>query len=46
MDFIERLVGFSPDAGNGSFELLIFALLTIAVFTIGAMRQRRAADRR
>ena len=32
MDFIERLLGFSPDAGNGSFELLVFALLTVAVF--------------
>ena len=46
MDFIERLLGFSPDAGNGSFELLVFALLTVAVFTIGVLRQRRAPARR
>ena len=46
MDFIERLVGFSPDAGNGSFELLIFALMTIAVCAIGIARQRRASTRR
>ena len=46
MDYIERLVGFSPDAGNGSFELLVFGLLTIAVFTSGVGRQRRAPARR
>jgi hypothetical protein len=46
MDFIERLLGFSPDAGNGSFELLIFAVLTMAVYAIGAVRHRRAATRR
>ena len=46
MDFIERLFGFSPDAGNGVFEFLVFALLTIAVYTIGAVRQRRGATRR
>jgi len=34
MDFIERLLGFSPDAGSGSFELLLFMLpvLGLAVF--------------
>ena len=26
MDFIERLFGFSPDGGDGSFELLLFAI--------------------
>lgn len=46
MDFIERLLGFSPDAGNGSFELLVFALLTVALLTIGFVRQRRAPTRR
>jgi len=46
MDFIERLLGFSPDPGNGSFELLVFALLTVAVFTIGFVRQRRTPTRR
>ena len=41
MDFIERLFGFSPDAGNGSFELLCFAALTLAVYAIGRWRQQR-----
>jgi len=26
MDFIERIFGFSPDGGSGSFEFLLFAL--------------------
>ena len=26
MDFFERLFGWSPDGGDGSFELLLFAL--------------------
>jgi hypothetical protein len=26
MDFLEKIFGFSPDAGDGSFELLLFAL--------------------
>jgi preprotein translocase subunit YajC len=26
MDFIERIFGFSPDGGSGSFELLLFAI--------------------
>lgn len=30
MDFIERLFGFSPDNGSGSFEALLF-LMPIAV---------------
>jgi hypothetical protein len=30
MDFIERLFGFSPDHGDGSFEaILLIALVTI-----------------
>lgn len=26
MDFIEKLFGFSPGGGSGSFEFLLFAL--------------------
>jgi hypothetical protein len=26
MDFIEKLLGFAPDGGSGSFEFLLFAL--------------------
>src|SRR5260370_487868 len=35
MDFMERLFGLSPDAGNGSFELICFAILTLAASSIG-----------
>jgi hypothetical protein len=31
MDFIERLFGISPDGGDGSTELLIFAVIVIVV---------------
>ena len=31
MDFIERLFGFSPDGGDGSFELLLFAIPLAAI---------------
>lgn len=26
MDFIERILGWSPDGGDGSFEFMLFAL--------------------
>jgi hypothetical protein len=26
MDFIERVLGFAPDGGDGSFEFLLFAV--------------------
>ena len=42
MDFIERLFGLSPDAGNGSFELLCFAVLTVAVYTIAVVRRQKS----
>ena len=31
MDFIECLFGFSPDGGDGSFELLLFAIPLIGI---------------
>ena len=31
MNFMEQLFGFAPDAGNGSTEALLFALLTLIV---------------
>jgi hypothetical protein len=31
MDFIERLFGFAPDGGDGSFELLLFAIPLVVV---------------
>lgn len=41
MDFVERIFGFSPDGGDGTFELVLIT----AALLIGAliwMRWRRA----
>ena len=43
MDFIERLFGFSPDGGDGSFELLLFAIPLVAV---ALLYWRRTISRR
>lgn len=42
MDFIERIFGFSPDGGNGSFELLLFAIPIAGLLILGAAALRRA----
>jgi hypothetical protein len=49
MDWIERVFHVSPDAGNGSLELL-FLLLPLAAFFIGPVSvlwfwQRRKKER-
>jgi hypothetical protein len=31
MDFIEKLLGFSPDGGNGSAEVTVLVALMLAV---------------
>jgi len=31
MDFIERLFGLSPDGGDGSFEILLFAIPLVLI---------------
>jgi hypothetical protein len=42
MDFIEKLFGFSPDGGNGSFEmLLILAPFVVAAIWVYWRRQQR-----
>ena len=41
MDLIERLLGASPDSGNGTFELLLFALSIVLIFIRGAARRAR-----
>jgi hypothetical protein len=47
MDFIERLLGFSPDAGSGSFELLLFMLPVLGLVVLwGAPSRARAPQRR
>jgi hypothetical protein len=46
MDIIERLFGFAPDGGNGSFELICFAALTLGVYAVGVAWQRRIGQPR
>jgi hypothetical protein len=47
MDFIEQLFGFSPDGGDGSFELLLFAVpiaALVMIFVIRRLRLRRRKE--
>ena len=37
MDFIERHLGFSPDGGDGSMEILV-AVALVAIVILGALR--------
>jgi len=37
MRFIERYLGFSPDRGNGSMEVLV-AIVLVAIICLGALR--------
>ena len=46
MHFFERLLGFSPDGGNGSFEMacLFSGISTLAaLFALKVIHRRRAA---
>jgi hypothetical protein len=42
MDFIERIFGFSPDGGSGSFEFLLFALPIAGIICLALWRRQRA----
>jgi hypothetical protein len=44
MDFIERIFGFSPDGGDGSFEFMLFAI-PIAGIVYLLVRRRRSRRR-
>jgi len=48
MDFIEHIFGVSPDNGDGSFELLLFAIPIAALVVLRwrAIRRRFFPDRR
>jgi hypothetical protein len=41
MDFIERILGSSPDGGLGGFELLLFALPIAALAYLWHRRHKR-----
>jgi MYXO-CTERM domain-containing protein len=42
MDFIERLLGISPDGGDGSTELMYLALLVVVIAAAAWRRHRRS----
>ena len=47
MDFIERIFGFSPDGGSGSFELLLFLIPLVGIAAVYLLRHcQRGKDRR
>jgi len=35
MDFIERYLGFSPDGGDGSIEILVAVVLVVIIVAMG-----------
>jgi hypothetical protein len=37
LQFIERYLGFSPDGGDGSMEILVVVVL-VAIISVGALR--------
>ncbi|MDR3430176.1 hypothetical protein [Silvimonas sp.] len=41
MDFIEKIFGFSPDGGDGSFEFLLFLIPIAGVVIIWQWRRYR-----
>ena len=49
MDFLERLLGWAPDGGDGTFELMLLtgglAVVVIVVFKGGLRRVQRHAKR-
>ena len=45
MDFIERIFGFAPDGGDGSFEYLLFAIPMAGIaYLLWRRRLRRQQD--
>jgi len=48
VDFIERLFGLAPDGGNGTLELLLFAipLAGIAILALGVRRRMQRKQTR
>jgi hypothetical protein len=40
VDFIERWLHISPDGGNGTFELVIYVVLFVALVAVARMSRR------
>lgn len=45
MDFIERIFGISPDAGNGMFELFLLLVTPTALYWVGTLAHKRMTTR-
>lgn len=45
MDFVERIFGISPDAGSGTFELVVVTGAIMIFAALAAYRRRRPALR-
>ena len=40
MDFIERWLHLSPDGGNGTFELVVYVVLFVALVAMARVSRR------
>jgi hypothetical protein len=45
MDFVERIFGISPDSGNGTFELMLFAVPVVMVGLVFIVRRMTRSNR-
>jgi hypothetical protein len=45
MDFLEKIFGFSPDGGDGSFELLLFAVPIAGLCWLAWRRRQKKLQR-
>ncbi|MCC7217011.1 MAG: hypothetical protein IT517_09590 [Burkholderiales bacterium] len=46
MDFIERIFGFSPDGGSGTFEVLLFLVPIAGLYVLWKVRSKSNRTRR
>ena len=44
MDFIEKILGISPDGGSGAFELLLFVIPIAGLVWLYSSRSRDRGD--
>jgi hypothetical protein len=45
MDWVEKVFHVSPDGGNGSYELLIYLVLSLVVYVVVTRTARGVARR-
>ena len=46
MDFIEKIFGFSPDGGSGTFEVLLFVIPIVGLYLFYKRRSSSRKERR